>query len=127
MTPTFLFPTLLRGISASTGFVFENAGLRSPRSGCRRPKWWFSATVLAVRLCSTSFGQQRGRPQQGRGQVPPRPDSVKGAQQVRPTFEGDLKSASNKELYLVLDSGNTLKFRVNGKTVFYDGDQKIKV
>jgi hypothetical protein len=105
MTPTFLISALIRCIFLSKGLASENKVLGSRRSGCKQPKWWFSATVFSIVLCSQSLAQQ---------------------QPVRPTFEGDVKSASNKELYVVLDGGNALKFRVNGKTIFYDRDQKIK-
>jgi len=84
----------------------ENTRFHVSTAGCKRPKWCFSATVamLVAMVCQAQ------------------PEF-----QVRPTFQGDVKSVSKSELFLTTDSGNGIKFRVNGKTTFYEDDKKINV
>jgi hypothetical protein len=122
MLPTFLF-SLIGCTFLANGFFNENKQFRLLRSGCSRPRWWFSATLLLALAC---YGQQ---PQRSRQPVRglPRPGSPTGERDVRPTFEGDVKSISKKELFISSESGNGLKFHLTGKTTAYDGDKAIKV
>jgi hypothetical protein len=129
MTLTFLFSMLSKCTFSANRLLDENKPFRPILAGCRRPRWWFSTTPLvaglAVLLTLTCYGQQQRRPQ-GRGQST-RPTTVSGESQVRPTFEGDVKSVTKKELFITSDNGNGLKFRITGKTTAYDNDKKIQV
>jgi hypothetical protein len=129
MILTFLFAALIRCTFFANRFMNENKRFRQPLSGCTRPRWWLSATLLLGIICSAQQypGQpvpQRGRPPlRGTGGLP----GPTGERDVRPTFEGDVKSISKKELFISSETGNGLKFVITGKTTAYDGDKKIKV
>ena len=129
MILTFLFSAQIRCTFCANRFMNENKRFRLLISGCTRPRWWLSATLL---LAMAGYGQQypgqplpqRGRPPlRGTGGLP----GPTGERDVRPTFEGDVKSISKKELFISSETGNGIKFIITGKTTAYDGDKRIKV
>ena len=69
MIPTFLFFALIGCTFFANRFMNENKRFLVFRSGCSRPRWWFSATLLLAVAC---YGQQT---------QPRRQQSVKGASQ----------------------------------------------
>ena len=129
MILTFLFSVFIGCTFFANRFMNENNRLGLLRSGCTRPRWWLSATLL---LAMAGYAQQypgqpvpqRGRPPlRGTGGMP----GTTGERDVRPTFEGDVKSISKKELFISSETGNGIKFIITGKTTAYDGDRKIKL
>lgn len=123
MTPIF---RLRKCTSLANRLMVENKPFRLLQFGCKRPNWWFSAiALLAVACYGQQYPQQRRQPN-GRGGVP-RSASSPAERQVHPTFEGDVKSISKKELFISQETGNGLKFRITGKTEAYDGDKSIKL
>jgi hypothetical protein len=130
MLLTFLVSCLFGCTFFANGFFNENKRFRLLRSGCSRPRWWFSATLFLTlvgftRVGFTCYGQL---PQQRRapGGGLPR-NGPTGEREVHPTFEGDVKTISKKEVFISSETGNGLKFHITGKTTAYDGDNKIKV
>ncbi len=129
MILTFLFSAGIGCTFFANRFMNENKHFRLLWSGWARPRWWLSATLfLAVVGYAQQYpGQplpQRGRPPlRGTGGLP----GPTGERDVRPTFEGDVKSVSKKELFISSETGNGLKFIITGKTTAYDGDKKIKL
>ena len=90
--------------------------------------------VLLVVLTGPGWAQI-GYPGRNSGRTPPTFPGGKGKQpqsrkqntdEVLPTFAGTLKSISGKQLLLETDDSNTVQFHCSKKTVFYDGDKKVK-
>lgn len=51
----------------------------------------------------------------------------KNAENVLPYFTGILKTVDKKFFFLEAEDGNTMKFNVVKKTVYFDGEKKLKL
>ncbi len=60
------------------------------------------------------------------GEWPPERKSDKSVEVAMPAFPGSVQSASAKALNLELHDGNTMNFKCSKKTVWLDGEKKVK-
>lgn len=87
-----------------------------------------ATVLLCLSLCSASLleAQYRRSTPTSRGRSTG-PGSAAAKDEPLPTFHGVFHSVANSKLYLNTEDENQLEFYVSRKTVFYDGDKKLKV
>jgi hypothetical protein len=89
------------------------------------PRWGALcfAILLTAALAPRGYAQRSGG--SGRGGGRSRGASKRDQPpEVHPTFVGELASISGKEIFVAVENGNQLRFRITGKTVIQDGAKK---